>query len=368
MTSTRPAGNVIAIVALTTVAGLSACSSNPASKSSPQSAQSSIASPVPSTSSTADSTAALGLQSAFNATVLKTLPSVVEITTSSGLGSGVIFDTLGNIVTNAHVVGQATTFQVGLAGTAKTYPAKLVGTFPPDDLAVIRITGGSISAAGNLRQFERIAHRRHRDGHRQSAWSVEQRHGGHRLGVGRTVDEPQDADSPGATIPDAIQTSAAINPGNSGGVLVSLSGEVVGIPTLAAVDPQIGGGSAAPGIGFAISSNVARNIASQLVSDGKVTNSGRAALGISVSTVTDTNGNPVGVGIVSVAPGGPAAKAGLAPGEFITKLDMTRIASTQDLADALAEHVPGQRVTLTVTPANGGSREVDVRLGTLASS
>lgn len=367
MPSARPAGNVIAFVVLTAVTGLSACSSDN-SKAPSQSAQSTAASPVPSASSTAVSSAALGLQSAFNTTVRKTLPSVVEITTSSGLGSGVILDTHGNIVTNAHVVGNATTFEVGFAGTAKTYPAKLVGVFAPDDLAVIRITapprlqpatfgdssavrtGDIVMAVGNPLGLSS---------------SVTE---GIVSALGRTVDEPQDAGSPGATIPDAIQTSAAINPGNSGGALVSLSGEVVGIPTLAAVDPQIGGGSAAPGIGFAISSNMARNIASQLVSQGKVTNSGRAALGIAVSTVTDPDGNPVGVGIVSVTPGGPAAKAGLVPGEIITTLDMRRIASTQDLADALAEHVPAQRVTVTVMPANGGSsREVQVALGTLAS-
>jgi S1-C subfamily serine protease len=84
--------------------------------------------------------------------------------------------------------------------------------------------------------------------------------------------------------------------------------------------------------------------------------------------VTDPDGNPVGVGIVSVTAGGPAAKAGLAPGEVITKLDTRSISSTQDLADALAEHMPGQGVTVTVMSANSGnSREVHIVLGTLAS-
>ena len=83
--------------------------------------------------------------------------------------------------------------------------------------------------------------------------------------VGRTVSEGN-----GVVIPDAIQTSAPINPGNSGGALVDLSGNVVGIPTLAATDPQLGGG-AAPGIGFAINSNTARDIAQQLATTGRVT-------------------------------------------------------------------------------------------------
>jgi hypothetical protein len=91
--------------------------------------------------------------------------------------------------------------------------------------------------------------------------------------LGRQVSEPA-----GNALPDAIQTSAAINPGNSGGALVDLNGQVVGIPTLEATDPQLGG--AAGGIGFAISSNRAMFIANQLIAGGKVTNSGRAYLGV----------------------------------------------------------------------------------------
>jgi hypothetical protein len=87
--------------------------------------------------------------------------------------------------------------------------------------------------------------------------------------VGRTVSEPATRGTPGATLPDTIQTSAAINPGNSGGALATLDGAVVGIPTLAAASQA---GAAAPGIGFAISSNIAVSIATQLVSTGRVTN------------------------------------------------------------------------------------------------
>jgi len=87
------------------------------------------------------------------------------------------------------------------------------------------------------------------------------------------------------TLPSVIQTSAAINPGNSGGALVDIEGRVIGIPTLAAIDPELGGGSA-PGIGFAIPSNLARDIAGQIVANGKVVDSRRAFLGIHVG---DTN-------------------------------------------------------------------------------
>src|SRR5579859_4504188 len=106
---------------------------------------------------------------------------------------------------------------------------------------------------------------------------------------GRTVSEGN-----GVVLPNTVQTSAAINPGNSGGALVNLNAQVIGIPTLAATDPQLGGGSA-PGIGFAIPSNTVKLIAGQLVASGKVVNSGPAALGIMGATATDVSGQPVGV-------------------------------------------------------------------------
>ena len=183
--------------------------------------------------------------------------------------------------------------------------------------------------------------------------------------LGRTVSEPQAAGSPGATIPDTIQTSAAINPGNSGGALVDLDGKVVGIPTLAAVSPE--GGGAAPGIGFAISSDTVRRIAPQLISAGKVTNSGRAALGVRVTAVTDQQGNPVGVGVVAVTPGGPAAKAGIAVGEVISSVAGQRTLSPQALAAALANQKVGDTVPVQVSGDGSSTRTVQVELGELST-
>jgi putative serine protease PepD len=120
--------------------------------------------------------------------------------------------------------------------------------------------------------------------------------------LGRTVQEPPNTDMPGALLRQVIQTSAPINPGNSGGALVNLSGEVIGIPTLAAVNPELGG--TAPGIGFAIPSDTATDVAGQIVANGRVVNSKRAALGVSISTVLDQGGSPVGVGVLSVVSGG----------------------------------------------------------------
>ncbi len=307
------------------------------------------------------------LQRAFVTVIKRLRPSVVEIRTSVGLGSGVVFDSSGDIVTNAHVVGNATAFQVLLSGSAKPRPARLVGKYAPDDLAVIKVAdtkglhpasfgdsaklavGDVVLAIGNPLGL---------------ASSVTE---GIVSAVGRTVSEPSGQDSPGATLPDTIQTSAAINPGNSGGALVDLAGQVVGIPTLAATDQQLGGG-AAPGIGFAISSDTAKLIARQLAKNGRVTNSGRAALGVQVSTVENDNGSPAGAGVVSVTKGGPAAKAGISAGAVITAVNGTNTPDAEALAQVLARLRPGQSAKVTLIRADGSKTTVHVTLGQLSAA
>jgi S1-C subfamily serine protease len=162
----------------------------------------------------------------------------------------------------------------------------------------------------------------------------------------------------GVVLPDTIQTSAEINPGNSGGALVDLDAQVVGIPTLAATDPQLGG--SAPGIGFAIPSTVVAKIAEQLVSQGRVTNSGRAYLGV---TLASSFGG--GAVVSSVVSGGPAAKAGIVPGDTIDSINGTVVATPDDVSTALADLSPGQNVTVTVTREDGSQARLAVTLGEL---
>lgn len=185
--------------------------------------------------------------------------------------------------------------------------------------------------------------------------------------VGRTVTEPAASGSPGATLPNMIQTSAAINPGDSGGALVDLAGQVMGIPTLAAVDRQLGGG-AAPGIGFVISSNMVNTIARQLIATGHVTNSGRAELGVEVTTVLGVNGTGTGVGVVSVTSGGPAAKAGIRAGDVITAVNGTATPDVQTLTTLLANLSPGQSVKVKLAHSGGGTSTVTATLGQLPNS
>ena len=331
---------------------------------------STTAATTPAGAATTPAAAAAGgvpLQQDYVSTIRRVLPSVVEIKTASGLGSGVVYDTAGHIVTNAHVVGTATSFQVVLAGSASPLPARLTGSYPPDDLAVIQVTGAAhlvparFADSSTLQVGDIVLAMGNPLGLASSVTD------GIISAVGRTVSEPQEAGSPGATLPDVIQTSAAINPGNSGGALADLADQVVGIPTLAATDQQLGGG-AAPGIGFAIPSNIVTDVAGQIIKTGHVTNSHRAALGVRVQTVTGPDGQPSGVGIAAVSPGGPAAKAGLQPGDVITAINGTATPDTEALAAVLAGLRPGQQVTVSVTKADGSTATVHVTLGQLPGS
>jgi len=200
---------------------------------------------------------AMMLQLRYTQIVRQVEPSVVLIQTGIALGSGSVLDSAGDIVTNNHVVAGGSNLRVVLSDGSR-YAAKLVGASSPHDLAVVRVnaTGlrpatfadsstlavGDIAIAiGNPLGLES---------------SVTQ---GIISALGRTV-----KDDNGIVQANVIQTSAAINPGNSGGGLVNLQGQIIGIPTLAATNPQLGGGQA-PGISFAIPSNTVHDVAARLI-------------------------------------------------------------------------------------------------------
>jgi S1-C subfamily serine protease len=184
--------------------------------------------------------------------------------------------------------------------------------------------------------------------------------------LGRAVPEPPEPQIglPGTVLRQTIQTSAPINPGNSGGALVNLDGEVVGVPTLAAVNEGIGG--AAPGVGFAIPGNIATELARQMIENGRVVHSGRAALGVTVATVTNERQEPVGAGVAAVDPMGPAAAAGVQLGDLITRIDDSEIRTAQDLQGVIAAHQPGDAVRLTLTrPPTAEPHTFTITLGEL---
>ncbi len=295
---------------------------------------------------------ATALEDQFISVINRVSQSVVVIQTDSGLGSGVVVDTMGNIITNAHVVAGFTTFRVYLA-TGKSYNGKLVGAFVPDDLVVIRISAPDLRPAvfgdsDHLRVGSIVMAVGSPLGLQSSVTE------GIVSALGRQVTEPN-----GAALPPLIQTSADINPGNSGGALVDLNGEVIGIPTLAAQDPQAGG--TAPGIGFAIPSNVAKDIAAQLIQSGRITNSHRAYIGVQAASVP--NGH--GVSIYSVVPGGPADKAGLKAGDIINAIDGRPVPDQPALASVLSSLQPEQSVDFQITRQDGSKISLPVVLGEL---
>jgi S1-C subfamily serine protease len=294
-------------------------------------------------------TAAAQLQADFVNVYKKVAPSVVQIETGEGLGSGIVFDSKGHIVTNAHVVGTAKSFTV-TTSKGKQLKGSLVGTFPADDLAVIKVSGSAglrpaVFANSSKVQVGAIA------------MAI-----GNPLGLSSSVTQGivsalnrSSSEGGGITLPNTIQTSAPINPGNSGGALADIQGRVIGVPTLAASDPQLGG--AAAGIGFAIPSNTVKDIAGQIVQHGKVVNSNRAYLGVSIGDTGE------GVYVGSVSSGTPAAKAGIRAGDVIVAVAGQQTLTSDALGSVLAAHKPGQTVKVKVVRQDNTSATVDVKLG-----
>lgn len=277
-------------------------------------------------------------------------PSVVQIQAGGNLGSGLIFDPGGDVVTNAHLIAGAPTVEVTLA-SGRRYAGRLIGAFAPDDLAVIRIGAGNLRPAsfGDSSQLQ-VGDPTVAVGNPLGpATSVTS---GVISALGRTVYENQGR----TALPDMIQTSAPVNPGNSGGALADLSGQVVGMPTLGVTDPQLG--PDAPGVGFAIPSNTVRDIATQLVERGRVVMSHRADLGVSVENVMG-----VGALVVSVNPGGPAARAGVQVDQMITSIAGRPTPSAGALAEALSELQPGETVPVVLVRPDESRTTIRVTLG-----
>jgi S1-C subfamily serine protease len=302
------------------------------------------------------------------AVIAKVRPAVVEVKVTSqsgsGLGSGVIIDRRGYIVTNNHVVNGAQSVEVVLYDGTSIKNVQLVGTDPADDLAILKIT----PPASNLRVATLGDSSKLQVG--QDVMAI-----GNPLGItqtvtngiisalGRSVNEQN-----GAIIPNAIQTDAAINPGNSGGALVDMQGNLIGIPTLTAIDPEFN--TPANGVGFAIPSNRVNFIATQIIQTGKVTHTGRAALGVRVADVDpnlaaqDNLSVDHGALIVSVVPNGAADQAHLQAGDVIVKIDNKQVTDTASLGDALISKSPGDTVSVQIYRGNQ-QMTVSVKLGEL---
>jgi S1-C subfamily serine protease len=310
----------------------------------------------------------------------KALPSVVNITSTAvafdffygpvpqkGQGSGFVLDKEGRILTNYHVVANARQLEVNTSDKKK-YSAKVVGTDPQNDLAVIQVTGGALTPAVLGDSKGLVVG--------QKVFAI-----GNPFGLSGTmtrgiISSIRSVRGEGGFIDEAIQTDAAINPGNSGGPLLNSRGEVIGINSMIFT----GGAEQSAGIGFAIPINTAKAVLNDLVTLGSVR---RPTLGIVPLPIGPELAQQMGLAadsgllIVQVTPGSAADKAGLHAGterayignvpitlggDLIVSVDGQPVQDQQDLAHVMQNHHSGDSVTLAVY--RGKKRmEVKVVLG-----
>ncbi len=269
-------------------------------------------------------------------------PDIPREQRERALGSGVIISPDGYIVTNNHVIKNATDIQIKLSDK-RTFKGKVVGADPQTDVAVLKIDGHNLQTApvgdsstlhvgdivmafGNPFGFDFTVTR------------------GAVSALGRPAPEAN-------MVANYIQTDAAINPGNSGGPLVNVHGQVIGINTWIVPGAGPGGAGASIGIGFAVPSNTVRHVMDDLVKNGKVT---RGYLGILVQDLSEdmakqlNNPDSSGALVQDVTPDGPAEKAGLKPGDVIRKVNDQAVDSAHQVTEAVTNMQPGATATLNI--------------------
>ncbi|HEU0131156.1 MAG TPA: trypsin-like peptidase domain-containing protein [Mycobacteriales bacterium] len=295
----------------------------------------------------------------YVAVAAKVLPSVVSINVSTqlggGTGSGVVIKSDGYILTNNHVVGDATSIRVTF-NDGSTATARLVGADAASDLAVVKadktgLPAATLGSSAAVRVGDQVL----------AVGSPLGLSGTVTAGIVSALNRPVNTTDQGsfgrpsvATVIDAIQTDAAINPGNSGGALVNLAGQVIGINSAIATN---GGSNGNIGVGFAIPIDQAKVIATQLIETGRAS---RAQMGVSVGQATTADGETRAV-LQAVTPGGPAERAGLRAGDVIVQIGDQRVTGADALIAAVRKHAPGETVTVTYE-RDGARHTTTVRL------
>ncbi|TMD41942.1 MAG: PDZ domain-containing protein [Chloroflexi bacterium] len=274
-----------------------------------------------------------------------------------GIGSGFIVRSDGYIVTNNHVVENAKQLQVILRDQNKPYDARVIGTSPDDDVAVIKIEAQNLPTLNwgesNSLKVGQLAIAIGSPLGQQNSVTK-----GVISAVHRSVQVPDPTTGNTEDILNAIQTDAQINPGNSGGPLLNSAGQVVGI-NFAIEQAQAG-----PGLGFALDGDTARDIATQLITTGHVN---RPFLGVTYQQLDETaaaaNSLVVGALVTNITAGSPADRSGIKLHDVITRVNDQSIDDQHPLRDVLRRYAPGTKVSITVY-RNGKSQTVQVTLGT----
>jgi len=320
---------------------------------------------------TAPRTDFAGEEARTTALFAKTAPSVVAVyvrkagglSSSGGLGtgSGFVWDKAGHIVTNNHVIEEATEIGVALGGE-QPLPAQLVGTAPWADLAVLRLTDPPddlqpipIGTSSDLAVGQYV-------------YAI-----GNPFGLSRSLTtgiisalDRRLPTAPGREAAGVIQTDAAVNPGNSGGALVDSSGKVIGVPSsIASLGSSFEGQSGSIGLGFSIPINEAKSIADQLIANGKAEH---PLLGVTLKdgSVKDGNATRSAAIIAEVSNGTPAATAGLRSDDAIIKVDGELVNGSESLVAQIRERNVGSRVSLTIM-RDGKQQTVQVTLASRSS-
>jgi Do/DeqQ family serine protease len=380
------------------LAGVGSCRMSKAAQGGDTSVRKQIRQSLGDVAPTADPSIARALSSAFRAAADRALPGVVQVTTERmstdrpmadqpqipeelrrffgfdipgaqggggaptpeyGMGSGLIVDKDGRIITNNHVVAGATDVRVRLVD-GREFAAKVIGTDAATDIAVVKV-------APHQGETLPVVSLGNSDSVKVGDWVLAL---GSPLGLDFTVTagivsaRGRQLSGRAGSLEDFIQTDAAINPGNSGGPLVDLFGQVIGVNT------AIAGGQRFVGYGFAVPINLTRRVMSDLVAYGFVH---RPRLGITVANVTAVDAEAfkldriAGAQVKSVEDGSPAQRAGLRPGDVVIALDGRPIDNATELTAELAQHKPGDRVRLTIV-RKGQRQDVTVELGEFARS
>lgn len=299
-------------------------------------------------------------------------PAIVRIDTSGGVGSGFVVSEDGYIITNAHVVQGRTGRAQTTVGVTLSDGARVDGTVKGfdsrSDIALIKIEGVEKFKALTFAKLDdvlvgqdviAIGYALDLKGGEGAAFSVTR-------GI---ISAKNRAISESSNQLGAIQTDAAINHGNSGGPLLNMNGEVVGVNTAIAPDPTTG--AVAPGIGFAMGSDMVKAVYEDLLAGGKVT---RGYLGVrSFEALRPAKARDLGIpadtggvylaGADSVNPGDPGANAGMKSGDVITKIGGVTVRTESDLATAMIREEPGKQVAVEIYRA-GKKQTVTVTLGT----
>ena len=274
-----------------------------------------------------------------------------------GIGSGFIVSPDGYIVTNNHVVENSKQLQVILRDQGKPYDARVIGTSPDDDVAVIKIDAQNLPTLNwgdsNALKVGQLAIAIGSPLGQQNSVTK-----GVVSALHRSIQVPDPLTGNTEDILNAIQTDASINPGNSGGPLLNSAGQVIGV-NFAIEQAQAG-----PGLGFALDGDTARAIANQLITTGHVN---RPFLGVTYQQLDETaaaaNNLVVGALVTAVTPGSPADHAGIRTHDVITKVNDQLIDDTHPLRDVLRNFAPGTRVSIAIY-RGGKSSTVQATLGT----